>query len=103
MRAMAVLSLVLFVAVVATPAFAQQPPPPQPGQPAQPAPAQQPAQPGAPQLYPNVATLEPFSAEANYMSLPGYLRWVVFQQTGQWLSRAEANRIVNQQTGTAGQ
>jgi hypothetical protein len=49
--------------------------------------------------YPNVANLKPFSAEANYMSLPGYLRYLVFQQTGQWLTRAEAVRIVNQQRG----
>jgi hypothetical protein len=49
--------------------------------------------------YPSVANLKPFSAEANYMSLPGYLRYLVFQQTGQWLTRAEAVRIVNQQRG----
>lgn len=49
--------------------------------------------------YPNVANLKPFSAEANFMSLPGYLRYLVFQQTGQWLTRAEAVRIVNQQRG----
>ena len=40
--------------------------------------------------YPNVANLKPFSAEANYMSLAGYLRYLVFQQTGQWLTREEA-------------
>lgn len=49
--------------------------------------------------YPNVASLKPFSAEANYMSLAGYLRYLVFQQTGQWLTRAEAVRIVAQQKG----
>ncbi len=49
--------------------------------------------------YPNVANLKPFSAEANYMSLAGYLRYLVFQQTGQWLTREEAVRIVNQQRG----
>lgn len=49
--------------------------------------------------YPNVANLKPFSAEANYMSLAGYLRYLVFQQTGQWLTRAEAVRIVDQQKG----
>ncbi|HLW49237.1 MAG TPA: hypothetical protein VKW09_15930 [bacterium] len=47
--------------------------------------------------YPNVANLKPFSAEANFMSLPGYLRYLVFQQTSQWLTRAEAVRIVGQQ------
>jgi len=49
--------------------------------------------------YPSVANLKPFAAEANYMSLAGYLRYLVFQQTGQWLTREEATRIVNQQRG----
>ena len=49
--------------------------------------------------YPDVHSLKPFSAEANFMSLPGYLRYLVFQQTGQWLTRAEAVRIVSQQSG----
>lgn len=49
--------------------------------------------------YPNVANLKPFSAEADYMSLAGYLRYLVFQQTSQWLTRQEAVRIVNQQRG----
>lgn len=49
------------------------------------------------QQYPNVSNLKPFSPEANYMSLPGYLRWVVFQQTAQWITYAEAARIVRQQ------
>ncbi|MGH2405511.1 MAG: hypothetical protein ACRDGN_13775 [bacterium] len=53
------------------------------------------------QQYPNVSKLEPFSAEANFMSLPGYLRWVVFQQTNSWITYAEAERIVKEQT-TAG-
>lgn len=57
---------------------------------------------GAPALaqqYPNVANLKAYSAEANFMSLPGYLRWLVFQQTGQWISYAEATRVVRQQGG----
>jgi hypothetical protein len=49
--------------------------------------------------YPNVGNLKAFSAEADYMSLAGYLRYLVFQQTGQWLTREEAVRIVNQQHG----
>lgn len=51
------------------------------------------------QQVPNVANLKAFSPETNFMSLPGYLRWLVFQQTGNWISRAEAVRIVNQQAG----
>ncbi|MBI2122607.1 MAG: hypothetical protein HYT96_00430 [Armatimonadetes bacterium] len=49
------------------------------------------------QQYPNVSNLRPFSPEANFMSLPGYLRWLVFQQTAQWITYAEAARIVRQQ------
>jgi hypothetical protein len=51
------------------------------------------------QQYPNVSTLAPFTAQTNYMSLPGYLRFVIHQQTGQWLTYSEAGRIVHQQGG----
>jgi hypothetical protein len=34
------------------------------------------------QQYPQVAGLKPFTAEANYMSLPGYLRWQVSVEQG---------------------
>lgn len=54
------------------------------------------------QQVPNVANLDPFSAEANYMSLPGYLRWLTFQQSGNWITRAEAVRLVNEQLAAAG-
>jgi hypothetical protein len=37
---------------------------------------------GFAQQYPNVSNLTPFSAQANFMSLPGYLRYVVNQQSG---------------------
>jgi hypothetical protein len=49
------------------------------------------------QQYPNVKNLKPFSAAANFMSLPGYLRWVVHQQTQNWITYAEATRVVAQQ------
>jgi hypothetical protein len=49
------------------------------------------------QQYPNVKNQKPFSAATNFMSLPGYLRWVVFQQTQNWITYAEASRIVAQQ------
>ena len=52
--------------------------------------------------YPDVSALDPFSAESNFMSRPGYLRWVTFQQTSNWLSYVEAERIVVEQTRTAG-
>lgn len=51
------------------------------------------------QQYPSVSTLTPFSASADYMSLAGYLRYLMFQQTGQWLTYQEAARIVLQQRG----
>lgn len=51
------------------------------------------------QQYPNVANLAPFTAEANYMSLPGYLRYVTYQTSTQWMTYEEASRIVEQQTG----
>lgn len=51
------------------------------------------------QQYPNVANLKPFTAEANFMSLPGYLRYLVYQQSSQWVTYDEATRIVKQQQG----
>jgi hypothetical protein len=47
--------------------------------------------------YPNVAELEPFTASANFMSLPGYLRWQVFLEQGTWISVQEANEAVQEQ------
>jgi hypothetical protein len=49
--------------------------------------------------FPSVSNLKAFSAEANFMSLPGYLRYLMHQQTGQWLTYAEASRAVRQQGG----
>ena len=49
--------------------------------------------------YPNVSGLQAWSAESNYMSQAGYLRWMTFREQAVWLSMAEANRIVAQQTG----
>ena len=49
------------------------------------------------QTYPNVKSVKAFSAAANFMSLPGYLRDLVHQRTGQWLTVLEARRVVEQQ------
>lgn len=49
------------------------------------------------QQYPSVANLAPFSAEANFVSLPGYLRWLVYQDQKTWISREEAARVVADQ------
>jgi|WetSurMetagenome_2_1015567.scaffolds.fasta_scaffold1327837_1 hypothetical protein len=49
--------------------------------------------------YPSVSGLQPFAAEANFMSLPGYLRLLVFREQGVWMSYAEAQRVVKAQSG----
>ena len=49
------------------------------------------------QQYPNVSNLTPFTAETNFMSLPGYLRYLNHQVAGQWITYAEATRLVEQQ------
>jgi len=49
------------------------------------------------QQYPEVAQLQAFTAEAGFMSLPGYLRWQVFVEQGVWISREEAAEIVQDQ------
>ncbi len=46
------------------------------------------------QQYPSVAGLTPFSPEANFMSLPGYLRYRYFVTSRTWISYEEAARIV---------
>ncbi len=51
------------------------------------------------QQYPKIGNIKPFSAAANFMSLPGYLRYLMHQQTGQWLTYGEAARAVKQQAG----
>ena len=55
-------------------------------------------QPASAQAYPNVADLQPFTPSAQYMSLPGYLRWQVFVEQGRWISRSEAVQVVAEQT-----
>lgn len=47
--------------------------------------------------FPRVAGLRPFSPETNFMSLPGYLRWLMFQATGTWITYQEAERVVKEQ------
>jgi hypothetical protein len=47
--------------------------------------------------FPNVAGLKPYSAETNFFSLPGYLRWIVFQVSEIWITYAEATRVVQEQ------
>jgi hypothetical protein len=49
--------------------------------------------------YPQVANLTPFTAEANFMSLAGYLRYLAFEKLGSWITRSEAVRVVQQEQG----
>ena len=49
------------------------------------------------QQFPNVAGLTPFTAEANYMSKPGYLRYRYFVTSGRWISYEEAARVAAEQ------
>jgi hypothetical protein len=55
-----------------------------------------PAPPGTPGPYASVTNLNPFSAETDYMSLAGYLRYLTHQRTSQWLTYPEATRIVRE-------
>jgi hypothetical protein len=43
---------------------------------------------------PRVENLKPFSPETQYMSVVGFLRYVVYQQTGLWLTTPEASRML---------
>ena len=45
------------------------------------------------------ATLTPFTAEANYMSKPGYYRYRNYVATGNWITYEEAARLVAEQGG----
>lgn len=40
-----------------------------------------------------------YTAESNYMSPSGHLRWQVFQETGKWLSYEEAVKLCRQKNG----
>jgi len=51
---------------------------------------------------PYVENLRPFSPETEYMSLSGYLRYLVYQQSGLWLSYREAARIIREQARVRG-
>ena len=47
--------------------------------------------------YPQVGNLKSFSQETNFLSLPGYLRYLNFLREKDWMTRGEAVRIVTQQ------
>ena len=58
--------------------------------------------PAAAAEYTDVSSVQQFAAESNYMSLPGYLRWMTYKEQGVWLSVPEAKRIVAEQIASAG-
>jgi hypothetical protein len=49
---------------------------------------------------PRVEDLKPFTPETQYMSVTGFLRYVVYQQTGTWLTQTEATRMLQEQQRT---
>jgi hypothetical protein len=97
-------ALLTFAAAFCAPAHAQSvqlPVTPQPLPPAPPAPTYDlglpPVQHPTGGRFPFVAGLKPYTPETNNMSLAGYLRQLVFWQTGKWISPADAERVVQQQ------
>jgi len=46
---------------------------------------------------PRVDNLKSFTPETQYMSVVGFLRFVVYQQTGSWLTHREAQRMLQDQ------
>jgi hypothetical protein len=47
--------------------------------------------------FPWVVGLKAYTPDTNNMSLEGYLRQLVFWQTGKWITLADATRVVQQQ------
>ena len=50
----------------------------------------------------NVKDLKPFSPAANYMSLPGYLRYRTLIDSGRWITREEAVTLTSDQGAPTG-
>ena len=48
------------------------------------------AAPASAPTYPRVEGVTQFTQSANYMSLPGYLRWRYYLETRRWISRSES-------------
>jgi hypothetical protein len=49
---------------------------------------------------PFVASQRAYSTMSNYMSLSGYLRWLVYQSSANWITVSEASRMVKDQQTT---
>jgi hypothetical protein len=52
---------------------------------------------------PFVAGQRAYSVVTNYMSLSGYLRWLVYQSSANWITVSEASRMVKEQQTTVDQ
>lgn len=52
---------------------------------------------------PFVASQRAYSMMTNYMSLSGYLRWLVYQSSANWITVSEASRMVKEQQTTVDQ
>ena len=51
------------------------------------------------QSVPNIRGMQPFSAQAMYMSLTGNIRWQSFKENNVWISQGEAEGLVKAQIG----
>lgn len=54
------------------------------------------------QTYPDVSKTVPFTPDANYMSVPGYLRYQYLLASGRWISREAAVEQAKQQGANVG-
>ncbi|HVF09828.1 MAG TPA: hypothetical protein VNA16_03450 [Abditibacteriaceae bacterium] len=45
------------------------------------------------QEYPDCTTVTPFTQAANFMSIPGWMRWRYVAGGGRWISREEAIKV----------
>jgi len=44
-----------------------------------------------PQAWPKVNSLQPFTAQTNWMSRHGFARWKYLQSSGRWITREESD------------
>ncbi|MHB9131208.1 MAG: hypothetical protein ACYDBB_08985 [Armatimonadota bacterium] len=49
------------------------------------------------QAVPSVIGVTAFSAQSQYMSLAGYLRWQTFKESNVWISQEESEQLVHSQ------
>jgi len=54
------------------------------------------------QDFPDCSTLTPFTPAANFMSIPGWLRWQYLASSGRWVSREQAVQVARDKGCNAG-